>query len=73
MDLSEEQRRRIIDVLRREEGVECPELVVNAVLEVLGPVVNYSCREGEPSKNVRLSEEDAMHIGLDTSAQGAGP
>ena len=69
MYLSEkEQRRRIIEVLRREEGVECPELMVKNIFEGLGPaVVNYTCKEGETSKKLRLSEEDAVYIGLDRS------
>jgi hypothetical protein len=64
----EEQRQRIIEVLQREEGVECPELVVNNIVEGMGPaVVIYSCKEGDLSKNLRLSEEDAVYIGLDRS------
>ena len=69
MYLSEGERwQRIIEVLHREEGVECPELVVKNIFEGLDPaVVNYTCKEGEPSKKLRLSEEDAVYIGLDGS------
>jgi len=64
----EEQRQRIIEVLHREEGVDCPELAVKGIFEGLGPVVvTYTCKEGEPSKKLRLSEEDAVYIGLDRS------
>jgi hypothetical protein len=65
----EERRRRIIEVVQRQVGLECPELVVNDILESLGPaVVNYTGREGEPSRDLHLSEEDAVYIGLDRSA-----
>ena len=70
----EERRRRIIEVVQRQEGLECPELVVNDILEGLGPaVVNYTSREGEPSRDLRLTEEDAVYIGLDRSAWRAPP
>ena len=70
----EERRRRIIEVVERQEGLECPELVVNDIFEGMGPaVVNYTCREGEPSRDLRLSEEEAVYIGLDRSARRAPP
>lgn len=69
-----EQRRRIIEVVQREEGLECPELVVNGIREGLGPaVVNYTCKEGESSRDLRLTEEEAVYIGLDRSAWRAPP
>jgi hypothetical protein len=71
----EERRRRIIEVVQREEGLECPELVVHGIVEGLGPaVVNYACKEGEPSRELRLSEEEAVYVvGLDRSAWRAPP
>jgi hypothetical protein len=39
-----------------------------------GPaVVNYTCREDEASRDLRLTEEDAVYIGLDRSAWSAPP
>ena len=62
----EEQRRRIRAVVKKETGADCPDLEVHEVIEALGPaVVNYTCKEGENSKNLKLSEEDAEYIGLD--------
>jgi hypothetical protein len=71
---NEERRQRIIEVLQREEGVECPELVVNDIFVGMGAaVVNYTCKEGDLSKNLRLSEDDAVYIGLDRSTWRAPP
>jgi hypothetical protein len=64
--LSDEERRsRIIEVVQRGEGLECPELVVHGIVEGLGPtVVNYACKEGEPSRELRFSEEQAVYVCL---------
>jgi hypothetical protein len=64
----EEQRQRIIEVLYRKTGVKCPELVVNRIMEAFGPaIVIYTCKEGETSENLELTEEEATYIGLDRS------
>jgi hypothetical protein len=64
----EEQRQRIIEVLHRKAGVECPELAVIRIMEAFGPaIVIYTCKEGETSKNMELTEEEAVYIGLDRS------
>jgi hypothetical protein len=65
---AEEQRQRFIEVLRRKTGVECPELVVIRIMEAFGPAkVIYTCKEGETPKNLELSENEAVYIGLDRS------
>jgi hypothetical protein len=64
----EEQRRRIRGIVLAKTGVDCPDLVIHEVSEGMGPArVNYTCKEGEPSRELRLSEEDAVYVGLDRS------
>src|SRR5215212_8157005 len=66
--LNRAQRQRIRELVEKVTGVDCPDLVVNDVVEALGPaVVNYTCKEGEPSRDLRLSEEDAVYLGLNRS------
>jgi hypothetical protein len=62
----EELRRRIRGIVLAKTGVDCPDLVVHEIMEALGPaVVNYTCKEGENSKDLKLTEEEAQYIGLD--------
>lgn len=76
MYLSEEQqRKRIIELVRQKEGQECPELVVEYIEEAMGPetCVFYCCKEGDPPKQLVLDDEQAAYIGLDrTSPEDQG-
>jgi len=72
--LNRSQRQRIRELVEKVTGVDCPDLVVNDVVEALGPaVVNYTCKEGEPSRDLRLSEEDAVYLGLNRSGSRQPP
>jgi len=72
--LNRSQRQRIRELVEKVTGVDCPDLVVNDVVEALGPaVVNYTCKEGEPSRDLRLSEEDAVYLGLNRSGSRQAP
>lgn len=71
MDLSkEEQRQRIIELVRQKEGQECPELVVEYIEEAIGPETHvfYRCKESDPEKQLVLDDEQATYIGLDRTA-----
>jgi hypothetical protein len=69
-----EQQRRVIELVRRKEGVKCPELVINDSYEGPGPArVNYTCREGDPSKDLIPSQAEALFIRLDRSPARAEP
>jgi hypothetical protein len=60
--------------VRRKEGVKCPQLVINDIYEGPDPArVNYTCKEGDPSKDLILSEAEALFIGLDRSTARAEP
>jgi hypothetical protein len=70
----EERRQRIIALVREKHGVRCPDLVVNDIEKNLGPVlVNYSCEEGGPSRDLHLDDREARDIGLDMSTFRARP
>jgi hypothetical protein len=69
-----EQQRRVIELVRRKEGVKCPELVINDSYEGPGPArVNDTCKEGDPSKDLILSQAEALFIGLDRSTDRTEP
>ncbi len=74
MEYPEDQVQRIIEVVRREEGADCPELEVLDIEEAIGPaIVTYRCKESEDPKQLRLTERDARYIGLDRSLYRADP
>jgi hypothetical protein len=64
----EEQRQRVIEVVLREKGEDCPELViVRARARVGGGLVDYLCKEGDPSDSLMPTPEDAKYVGIDMS------
>jgi hypothetical protein len=64
----EEQRQRVIEVVLREKGEDCPELVVvHARARLGGGLVDYLCKEGDPSDSLMLTPEDARYVGIDLS------
>ena len=64
----EEQRQRVIEVVLREKGEDCPELVVvGARARLGGGLVDYLCKEGDPSDSLMLTPEDARYVGIDMS------
>jgi hypothetical protein len=66
----EEQRQRVIEIVRRETGVDCPELeVVRARARLGGGIVFYRCEEGAPSDSLMLTSEDARYVGIDMSVR----
>jgi hypothetical protein len=66
----EEQRQRVKEVVRRETGVDCPELVVSRANAILGGgLLHYRCKEGDPSESLRLTPEDAEYVGIDMSVR----
>jgi hypothetical protein len=67
---NEERRQRVIEVVWREIGVDCPELeVVCARARLGGGIVFYRCKEGDPSDNLMLTPEDARYVGIDMSVR----
>ena len=63
-----EQRRRIMELVREKEGVDCPEIVVEHAMAVLGGgLVNYRCEEGDPRQELELTSDEAAYVGLDMS------
>jgi hypothetical protein len=68
--VTEEQRQRIIALVRMHTGVDCPTLEVEDVRNALGSVrVFYWCRtedvgEREHLKYLTLTEEEAESIGV---------
>jgi hypothetical protein len=66
----EEQRQRIIEVVRKKEGVDCPELVVDwAGPLVGGGQVNYKCTKHAPLQYLDLDPEQARYVGIDMSVR----
>jgi hypothetical protein len=64
----EEQRQRIMEIVRRETGADCPELVVERAEAILGGgLVSYRCKEGDRSDSLRLTPEDVGYVGIDMS------
>jgi hypothetical protein len=66
----EEQRQRVREVVQRETGEDCPDLVVlraNAILG--GGLVDYRCGEDGRSGSLNLSPEDARYVGIDMSVR----
>jgi hypothetical protein len=64
----EEQRQRVIEVVLREKGEDCPELVVvGARARLGGGLVDYRCKEVDPSDSLMLTPEDARYVGIDMS------
>ena len=62
----EEQRRRIIELVREKEGVDCPELVVDWATPIGGGgPVNYKCRKNAPLQYLDLTPEQARYVGID--------
>ena len=70
MYVTEEQRRRIIALVRLQTGVDCPTLEVEDIKNALGSVrVFYWCRkedvgEREHLKYLTLTDEEAESIGV---------
>jgi len=68
--VTEEQRQRIIALVRLQTGVDCPTLDVKDIVDALGSVrVFYWCRkedvgEREHLKYLTLTEEEAESIGV---------
>jgi hypothetical protein len=63
-----EQRRRIMELVRKKEGVDCPELMVEHAMAVLGGgLVNYRCKEGDPRQDLKLTPDEAEYVGIDMS------
>jgi hypothetical protein len=64
----EEQRQRVREVVKREKGEDCPDLVVVHAEAILGGgQVHYQCREGEGQVSLDLTPEDAEYVGIDMS------
>ena len=70
MYVTEEQRQRIIALVRMHTGVDCPTLDVEDIVNALGSVrVFYWCRtedvgEREHLKYLTLTDEEAESIGV---------
>ena len=70
MYLTEEQRQRIIALVRMHTGVDCPTLEVEDIVSALGSVRVFNwCRtedvgEREHLKYLTLSDEEAESIGV---------
>ena len=68
--VTEEQRQRIIALVRMQTGVDCPTLEVEDVRNASGSVrVFYWCRpedvgERQPLKYLSLTDEEAESIGV---------
>jgi hypothetical protein len=68
--VTEEQRQRIIALVRLQTGVDCPTLDVEDIVNALGSVrVFYWCRkedvgEREHLKYLTLTDEEAESIGV---------
>jgi hypothetical protein len=68
--VTEEQRQRIIALVRMQTGVDCPTLDVEYIVSALGSVrVFYWCRkedvgEREHLKYLTLTDEEAESIGV---------
>jgi hypothetical protein len=68
--VTEEQRQRIIALVRLHTGVDCPTLDVEDIVDALGSVrVFYWCRtedvgEREHLKYLTLTDEEAESIGV---------
>ena len=61
-----EQRRRIINLVREKEGVDCPELVVDWIEPLLdGGQVEYRCSKSTPLQHLDLTPQEARHVGMD--------
>jgi len=73
--VTEEQRQRIIALVRLQTGVDCPTLDVEDIKNALGSVrVFYWCRtedvgEREHLKYLTLTEEEAESIGVRTTVR----
>jgi hypothetical protein len=66
----EEQRQRVMEVVQRETGADCPELVVEGARTRLGGgIVRYRCKEGDPTDSLMLNPEDAEYVGIDMSVR----
>jgi hypothetical protein len=74
----EEQRRRIIELVRKKERRACPTLRIERIEEAMSPVtVFFWCKEEDAERDVllqslRLTEEEAKYIGVDRTPHG-GP
>ena len=74
----EEQRRRIIALVRMQTGVDCPTLEVEDIENALGSVsVFYWCRkedvgEREHLKHLILTDEEAESIGINRTRTPRG-
>ncbi len=72
----EEQRQRIIELVRRKKRVACPTLAVERIENAMGEVtVSYWCKEEDKGKDellqsIGLTEEDAEYIGVDRHSYG---
>ena len=75
MYVTEEQRQRIIALVRLHTGVDCPTLEVEDIVNALGSVrVFYWCRtedvgEREHLKYLSLTDEEAESIGVRRSVR----
>ena len=74
----EEQRRRIIELVKNKTHAECPELQLVDIQEGFRVWVFYWCHAEEVGypehlRDIRLSAEEAEYIGLDRSAWRAPP
>jgi hypothetical protein len=73
--VTEEQRQRIIALVRMHTGVDCPTLDVEDIKNALGSVrVFYWCRtedigEREHLKYLSLTDEEAESIGVRTAVR----
>jgi hypothetical protein len=74
----EEQRQRIIALVRKITGVDCPTLEVEDIQNALGSVtLFYWCRkedvgEREHLKNLSLTDEEAESIGINRTRTPRG-
>jgi hypothetical protein len=74
----EQQRRRIIELVKKKTDVECPDLQLVDIQEGFRVWVFYWCHAEEAGhrellRDIRLSAEEAEYIGLDRSARPAAP
>jgi hypothetical protein len=75
----EEQRKRIMALVRKKTGIDCPTLEVQDIWKTMGPKVTvfYWCRkedvgEHEHLKHLDLNDEEAESIGINRNSRG-GP
>ena len=75
----EEQRQRIIALVRKKTGIDCPTLEVHDIWNVMGPKVTvfYWCRKEDVGKRghekqLELTNEEAEFIAINLTRTPSG-